>query len=211
MLAVRKNGFDGRILLATPPDSELRIVGANSLEPGMNEGVFTLVSQHWRKPDAVARKVRILGFAPGMRREAHPVDEAMQAFAYTHLVPAERMLAMQNWGAENSARYSPVDQFQVVRLVPGGKATLELWKRPAAEREEEYALVDPPAGVTLAGKSEAEGMLVLTLQAAENAAPGKYNLILRVTCRYRNKKGKKVVERFLLPAIRMEVEKCPAK
>ena len=211
VMAVRKNGFDGRIVLTTPPDSELRFVGANTLEPGMNEGVFTMASQYWRRPDAVARPVRLLGFSDGVRREAHPADEAMQAFAYTHLVPAERMLAMQTWGPENASRFHPVDPFQKLQVAPGGKTTLELWRRPAKEVEVEYALVDPPAGISLAGNTEADGMVKLNIQAAETTAPGKFNLIVRVTYKFKNKKGKRNVEKFLLPAIRMEVEKCPAK
>ena len=49
------------------------------------------------------------------------------------------------------------------------------------------------------------------IDRAENAAPGKFNLLVRITCKFKNRKGKKVAERFLLPAIRMEVEKCPEK
>ena len=211
VLAVRKNGFNGRILLTTPPDSELRIVGANTLEPGMDEGVFTLVPQSWRKPDAVARPVRLIGICGGMRREAHAADEAMQAFAYTHLVPAERLLAMQNWGPGNAPVLYPVDQYQRLRIAPRGKTTLELWCKPQKDAETEYALVDPPPGITLANASESGGLVRLTLHAAENTAPGKFNLILRISYKYTNKKGKRVTERFLLPAIRMEVEKCPAK
>ena len=209
--AVRKNGFNGRIVLTTTPDSEVRIVGANSLEPGMNEGVFTLVSQNWRKPDSVARPVRLLGVSDGVRKEAHAADEAMQAFAYTHLVPAEQLLAMQIWGAENAWRFYMFDPFQVLRTVPGGKTVLELWRRTIKDSEVEYALVDPPPGITIAGATEVDGMVKLNIQAAENTAPGKFNLLVRVTCRFKNKKGKKVVEKFLLPAVRMEVEKCPAK
>ena len=213
--AVRKNGFEGRIVLTTAPGSELRIVGANSLEPGMDEGTFTLVSQHWRKPDAVARPVRLLGIVDyggdAIRREAHAVDEAMQAFAYTHLVPAERLLAMQNWGTGNASRFYQVDPFAVLRTVPGGKVDLDLWRIPAADAEVEYALADPPPGISIAGKTEKDGMVRLTIQAAENTAPGKFNLLVRITYKSKNQKGKRISERFLLPAIRMEVEKCPAK
>ena len=211
VLAVRKNGFDDRIILVTPPDSELRIVGANALEPGMNEGVFTLVSQSWRKPDTTARPVRLIGVGGGMRREAHAADEAMQAFAYTHLVPAERLLAMQNWGQGAPSQVYLVDQYQRLSVVPGGKTTLELWCKQQKDAETEYALVDPPPGITIADRTENSGLVALTLHAAESAAPGKFNLILRIGCKYTNKKGKRVTERFLLPAIPMEVEKCPAK
>ena len=213
--AVRKNGFDGRIVLTTAPGSELRIVGANSLEPGMDEGAFTLVSQYWRKPDAVARPVLLLGIVDDggevRRREAHAVDEAMQAFAYTHLVPAERLLAMQTWGSGNASRFYFVDPLKVLKTVPGGKVVLDLWHRPAADTEEEYALVDPPPGISIVGKTEADKMVRLTIQAAENIAPVKFNLLLRISCKFKKPKGKRVTERFLLPAIRMEVEKCPAK
>ena len=210
--AVRKNGFDGRIVLTTSPDSELRIVGANSLEPGMNEGVFTLVSQNWRKADSVARPVRLLGIAEdGTVREAHAGDEAMQAFAYIHLIPAEGLLAMQTWGTTGGSRFYPIDPFKAPKIAPGGKTTLELWRRPAKDTEAEYVLVDPPAGITLAEKAEADDMVRLVVQAAESAAPGKFNLIVRITYKYTNKKGKRIVERFLLPAVRMEVTKCPEK
>lgn len=213
--AVRKNGFDGRIVLTTAPGSELRIVGANSLEPGMDEGTFTLVSQNWRKPDSVARPVLLLGIADdgenGIRHEAHAVDEAMQAFAYTHLVPAEKLLAMQNWGTGNASRFCPVDPFKVPKTVLGGKVTIDLWRKPAADAEVEYALADPPPGVSIIGKTEKDGMVRLTILAAENTAPGKFNLLPRITYKFKNPKGKTVTERFLLPAVRMEVEKCPAK
>ena len=214
--AVRKNGFDGRIVLTTTGDSELRIVGANALEPGMDKAAFTVVSQLWRKPDAVARPVRLLGIvdggpADGMRREAHAADEAMQAFAYTHLVPAERLLAMQTWGSAHASRFSMVDPFKVLKTVPGGQTTLELWCRPAKDVEVDYALVDPPPGIAIAGKAEVDGMVHLNIQTAENTAPGKYNLIVRVSCSYTNEKGKKNTERFVLPAVRMEVHKCPEK
>lgn len=209
--AVRKNGFNGRIVLTTTPDSELRIVGANSLEPGMDEAVFTMVPHTWRKPDSVARPVRLIGFADGLRREARAGDEAMQAFAYTHLVPAERLLATQNWGAGGASRFYMVDPFKVLKVAPGGKTTLDLWYRPTTDTEAEYALVDPPPGVAIVGRTEADGMVHLTVQAAENTAPGKFNLILRISYKFKNQKGKRVVDKFLLPAIRMEVEKCPAK
>ena len=208
---LRQNGFDGRIVLATPPDSELRIVGANSLEPGMNEGVFTLVSQNWRKPDSVARPVRLIGFADGMRREARAADEAMQAFAYTHLVPAERLLAMQSWNTKGGSCFHPIDPYRTIDLVPGGKTRLELWRKSHPGEEAEFSLADPPPGITLAGTEEKDGMVVLTLHAAENAAPGTFNLLVRITYRYNNKEGKRVAERFLLPAIRTEVLRCPAK
>jgi hypothetical protein len=209
--AVRKNGFDGRIVLSTPPDSEIRLVGANALEPGMDEGVFTFVSRTWRKSDPVARPVRLIGISGGLMREAHPVDEAMQAFAYTHLVPAESFLAMQTWGSGHASRFSYVDPFRVLAAPRGGTDRLDLWMKPAEGIEIEYSLLDPPAGITIAEAVGERGMVRLTIRASESAAPGKYNLIPRISCKFKDKRGKRAVERFLLPAVRMEVTECPAK
>ena len=209
--AVRNTGFDGRIVIATPPDSELRIVGANTLEPGADTAFFTLVSQVWRRPDSVARPVKIVGFSGGIRREARAADEAMQAFAYTHLVPAERLLAIQSWNAAGVRQIQFVDPNGVLTLVPGGKAELLLWRRETADTELSFSLVDPPAGVTLADTRETPGMSTLVLQASADAAPVKTNLLVRVNYRYTNDKGKKNMERFLLPAVRMEVQACPEK
>ena len=118
---------------------------------------------------------------------------------------------MQTWGSGHAARFSMVDPFKVLKTVPGGQTTLELWRRPTKTVEFDYALADPPPGIAIADKTEVDGMVQLNIRAAENTAPGKYNLIVRVSCKYDNDKGKKITERFVLPAVRIEVEKCPEK
>ena len=209
--AVRTGGFDGRIVLATPPDSELRIVGANALEPDMDSGSFTLAAQSWRRSDNVARRVRIVGFAGDLRREALPADEAMQAFAYTHLVPAEALLAAQTWGTAQSRRFRFVDPEAVLTLVPGGKATLRMWRGNAAGVAETYSLADAPKGIGIADSREHDGGVEHTIQAADDSPVGAANLILRVNCKYTNEKNQRVTERITLPAVRMRVLKCPEK
>ena len=209
--AVRSGGFDGRIVLATPPDSELRIVGANSLEPGMDHGAFTFAAQSWRRVDNVARRLRIIGFAGELRREARPADEAMQAFAYTHLVPAEELLAMQTWGSAHSRRFQWVDPDAVITLVPGGKATLRMWRRHTADAAETYSLAAAPKGVVITESKESDGMVEHTIQAADDTPIGAANLILRVNCKYTNDKGKRATDRITLPAVRLRVLKCPER
>ncbi len=208
--AVRTGGFGGRIVLATPPDSELRIVGANTLDPDMDSGAFTFVAQSWRRTDNVARRVRIIGFAGDLRREALPADEAMQAFAYTHLVPAQELLAMQIWGSSQSRRFQWVDPEAVLSLVPGGKTTLRMWRRHVADTVESYSLAAAPKGIVLADSKESDGIVEHTIQAADDTPVGAANLILRVNCKYNNK-GKRATDRITLPAVRLRVLKCPEK
>ena len=71
--------------------------------------------------------------------------------------------------------------------------------------------VDAPKGISIAESGETDGMVGLTLQAAEDAAPGDANLIVRVNYKYTNSKGKRITDRITLPAVRLRVEKCPEK
>ena len=208
--AVRTGGFDRTIRLATPPDSELRIVGVNTLEPEMDSASFTVVAQSWRRPDATPRKARIIGFCDDIRREALPADEAMQAFAYTHLVPAQEFLAAQTWGVAHPRHFQMVFPGEVLSVLPGSKTTLRLWRRVVPDTEASYSLVDAPKGITLAGSSEKDGMVLLDIQAAEDAPAGPVNLIVTVNYKHTNK-NKRVTDRIMLPALRLQVLKCPEK
>jgi len=211
--AVRTDGFDRPIRLSAPPDSELRIVGADTIEPDMESAAFTVVAQAWRRPDNVARKVRIIGFGGDVRHEAQPADEAMQAFAYTHLVPAREFLAVQTWGPAHPRHFRPVFPDETLSLTPGGRTALRIWRRSAPDTLAEYSLLDPPKGITIAETSESGGMVTLTLQAAEDAPVGAANIIVRVNYKYNNPKNqnKRATDRLTLPAVRLRVHKCPEK
>ena len=212
VLAVRRGGFTGRIVLGTEPESPLRLVGVNSLEPGMERGLFTLALPRSERPDGQARPVGLFAVAEApdgtkLRREVRAADEAMQAFAYTHLVPAERFLGARAWGPPHGRNVRFADPDRIVRIAPGGTARLRLRQRLPQGSEAHFILVNPPAGVTLSGsKSEAESA-TLTLRAEADAPEGPANTALRVEYFYTNKKGKRQKVSYLLPAFRIEVKR----
>ena len=211
ILAVRKDGFNGRIVLATPPECNFSIVGANALEPGMDSAVFTVMARNGRPADPPT-EVKIVGFSGSLARPVRGADEAMQAFAYTHLVPAVRMMGAVRWGAWGADRLRMVDPRDHVVLVPGGTAELKLWKRPfKAERKLAYSLAAAPKGVTLERVNEESGNIVtLTLRAAEDAPAYLGNATIKAEFSEPDKNNKNKMRKlgaFHLPAFKIEVKK----
>ena len=209
ILAVRKDGFAGRIVLATPPECNFQIVGVNALEPGMDRAVFTLAARGG-KPVDYPSEVNIVGFSGPLVRPVRGADEAMQAFAYTHLVPAMRMLGVMRWGAAGSDRLRMVDARDCVRLAPGGTAELKLWKRPfKQERKLSYTLAEAPKGVTIDRVNEEAGNIVtLTLRAAADAPEYLGNATIKAEFSEPDKQKKmRKLGAFHLPAFRLEVKK----
>lgn len=209
VLAVRKDGFAGRIVLDTPPDCKYAIVGTNVLEPGMDRAAFT-VAARWGRPADPAAEVRIVGFSEGLERPVRGADEAMQAFAYTHLVPAERMMGVVNWSPWWNDRIRLIDFRDGVKLVPGGTAELKLWKRQVGPgRQAEFKLGEAPKGVTLERVNEESGGIVtLTLRAAADAPECLGNTTVKVEFSALDKQGKmRKMGSFHLPAFKIEVKK----
>ena len=205
--AVRRGGFTGRIVLALAPDSPLRMTGVNTLEPEMDSGIFTLAAPGGARADGKVHPVRLSGFSGALRREARAADEAMQAFAYTHLVPAEELLAVYAWNPPESGGFRYVDPRLAPRLVPGGTAEIRLWtaKLPP-EAKVSFSLLEPPAGVSVAGAHAGDGVTTLTLRAEPGAPEAVRNTAVGVEYSYKTKNGRRQKVSFVLPTFRMEVK-----
>ena len=209
ILAVRRDGFNGRIVLSTPPDSNFQLVGVNSFEPGMDSAVFTVMARNGRPTDPPT-EVKIVGFSGSLARPVRGADEAMQAFAYTHLVPAERMMGVIRWGAAGSDRLRMVDARDCVRLAPGGTAELKLWRRPFKQAQKlDYTLAEAPKGVTIERVNEEAGNIVtLTLRAAADAPEYIGNATVKAEFSGEDKQKKmRKFGAFHLPAFKIEVKK----
>ena len=212
ILAVRKDGFAGRIVLGTPPDCNFSIVGVNALEPGMDRAVFTLSARGGRPVDPPS-EVNIVGFSGPLARRVRGADEAMQAFAYTHLVPAERMMGVVRWGAGGADRLRMVDSRDHVLLVPDGTAEIKLWRRPFKVDQDhklDYTLAAAPKGVTIERVNEEDGNIVtVTLRASKDAPAYLGNATIKAEFSEFDKQKNKMrkMGAFHLPAFRIEVKK----
>lgn len=181
VLVSRTDGFDGEILLAladAPPGFTLsgaRIpAGSTStrltlgIPAGMNPGVIT---------------PRLVGTATAngisIARDAVAADDAMQAFLWRHLVPAEAWLVCVSPGR---GRRTPLDLASPLplRLAAGGTAEL-VAKAPKwlLTRELEPQLNDAPEGITLASFRQVPEGMAIVVKAAATVKPGmETNLII---------------------------------
>lgn len=155
LVVERQDGFTGEIALELKDAGDYELTGIRSIPANCDRAFVTMKTKPNRKNEPRPLKMEASG--GGFRTDVIPGDEAMQAFAYTHIVPAERMLATKRWkygGAEKFtwASKNPVAKF----ALPKGKAasgdarallklTLNVnpWRFPA-DAEASLEIVDPP-------------------------------------------------------------------
>jgi len=210
----RKDGFNGEIEIQWPEaPSGFRLSG-NIIPPGVDRIRMTLAV-----PDRIPphlEPARLIGQAAIaeriVKRELNPADEQMQAFAYTHWVPALSLNV-----AVLRRMYLPVQlasPAETLRLVPGGETQLKLpttKMKPGTKLE--FELAEPPAGIALkSAVMNRDGQYVLTFSAGAEVKPGlRDNLIVRCTLESAEtqkdgsvvKKGRSVLG--VLPALPLEV------
>lgn len=145
---------------------------------------------------------------PPVRRRVVPADDTMQAFLWRHLVPAQEFLVAVT-GRKGAA--PPVTRIgnKPVLLSAGGKADIrmQLPNRPQLKGLQ-WALVNPPEGITL-GKTRMDGgELLLAVKAAPEGvkAGTKDNLIIEaIRPRGGGKKKNQPLSLGVLPAIPFEI------
>ena len=183
--ALRDGGFSGDIELRLRDAPAGFALSGARIPAGQDKVQVTLTV-----PVAPSEKLTPLaleGYATVGGREisraAVPADDMMQAFAYHHLVPAERWVA-----AIETVRFGgpawKIETETPLRLKVGGTVTLRVRtaaRLPAGQIR--LDLSDPPEGVSVQKVTVVAGALEVVLQAdAEKAKAGlKGNLILSAT------------------------------
>ena len=161
--ALRKDGFDGEISLSlTDAPSGFKLDSA-VIPAHQNQMTCTLTAPAARppKPGAihVTGKATIQGHE--VVRTAVPADDATQAFAYHHLVPA-RELILAVGGLFRPGDANSVLSPTPLRIPAGGSQTLKVQVPLGPNLQNlEFELVDPPPGISL-GESSASSMTVLS-------------------------------------------------
>ena len=179
--ALRRDGFDGEIVLALKDAPQGFTLSGGRIPPGLDRVRATLTAT----PRDPVEPVRLLleGSATiggkTVRRLATPAHDMMQAFAYQHLVPA------QDWLVAVTGRFWPppprvADSDSVVRLPVGGTARIEVPRVGGAlAGTVALELSEPPPGVTIESFTMRPGGGVLVLKADGSAKPGaRGNLIV---------------------------------
>jgi hypothetical protein len=181
---VRKDGFDGDIalsLLDAPPGYAL----AGTRVPAGRDRIRVTLKVPRRPPDRPL-PLQILGRARiGGRkviRRAVPAEDMMQAFGLRHLVAVEQLLVDVRKSRGRGVAVT-IEGEGPKRLPIGGTTRVRV-SAPGfpANAAVEFALGEPPPGVTLEDVLVEAGALTLLLRAdAENARVGlEDNLIVEV-------------------------------
>lgn len=209
--AVRHDGFAGEINLSLANAPKGFVLSAAKI-PAQQESVrltLQVPSSGVEKPiDLVMQGVASV--AGELRtRDVTPVDDMMQAFAYHHLVPTQKLMVVISGNAR--ARFpAQLVEKGPVRIRPGGTAQVRIaMARAATANKFQLVLNEPPEGITVKNIAVSNDGIVLHLQAdSDKTTPGlKGNLIVEV---YPDNAGKAGGARMgqpigILPAIPFEV------
>ena len=130
----------------------------------------------------------------------------MQAFAYTHLVPAERFLLTQRWKYGGGEKFSWAFRENVLCMKAGSDQAFPFRvRRPPADAEWKLSLTNPPAWLT----TVESGRDRLVLRAAPGSAGKSANLLFKMDYSYNQKDKKGTIKRrtseIFLPALTVEV------
>ena len=203
--AERLDGYSGNIFLRLQNGGPYSIAGTNRIPAGESESVITLQADR-RKTGTAPREVRLYASGEnGCRTVAIPTDESMQAFAYTHLVPAERMLLTQRWKYSGGEKFAWAFKETTRRIKPGGSLEFSLRKFQLPEKAEAVlSIAALPGWLKVAGTGKGSLTLLADPQSAGKAA----NLLFKVHYSYDRKDKKGTVKReraeIFLPALTVE-------
>ena len=212
VVAERLDGFRGEIFFELKNAGNITLTGIGSIPPGATESMIAL-SASWINPkNNVPVYPELYAFNGKYRRRVYGADAAMQAFAYTHYVPAQRLVFLRTWLHGNADRFLTDPKFDSrITLKRGGSAGYAVNYLPAKSHLEPsvvFSLPDAPKGVTLSTKRRGDThRLVFT--AAKDAPACAVNTAVKVsyTFKTREKNGKTRDNKasFFLPPIRLTV------
>lgn len=182
--ALRKDGFDGEIELVlkdAPPGFTL----SGGRVPAGQEQVrvtLTVARDAAAGPVALQMEGRAVIGGREVRHTARAVEDMMQAFAYHHLVPTEGWTVAVT-GQAFAAPAIRLAEDKPIKI-PAGRTVRVPLLAPAwlTANRVQFALNEPPEGITLQGVAGTGGGLALVLRAdATKVKPGvKGNLIVDI-------------------------------
>lgn len=219
----RLDGFNGPVKITMRSANNFRICGEKTIPAGCNSASFTIDSMAARKGGR--HTVRLEGSANGITHRVIPSTEAMQAFAYTHLIPCSGdfyalkaggrywVSSIMNWAERKPA---------ALKLYPASSTDIKitLSKHKLADLEVTgITLKDQPTGISVENVKLRGNVITATVKAASDVKAVTVNQIflvnVRYTAKYKDKKDgltktRKANASGLLPSRRLMVI-VPAK
>ena len=186
--AIRRDGFAGDIALALAGAPAGFVLSGAMVPAGQERVRMTLTVPPITNASAQVSLLRVEGRASvdskTVVRQALPADDMMQAFAYRHLVVADqlRVLVSSRGGTRTPPR---VLSNGVVSLAGGSGVTVRVSLPLAYATFDhiEFALDDPPDGITIRDSvvTQSAGTFVLQADGAKPLRPMRGNLIVTIS------------------------------
>ena len=219
----RMDGFSGPVTIKFHSPDGYKLCGENTIPADCSRAVFTIDGMSSRRGSLQRLSMEASGGS--VSRAVTPCTEAMQAFAYTHLVPCEG-----DFYAVRSGKYWASYFFRWkekmppdLKLYPGSKTDITIAvarKTPPDFTVSGIALHEQPQGLSVENVKLDKNLLTATICAGADAKPVTVNQIFVVSLSYtdkpRGKKNKQLKPRTvrtsaILPSRRLIVEAPPAK
>jgi len=212
--ALRRDGFEGEIELALKEAPAGFRLDGGRIPPGRGSVCVTLTAP--AKPLAEPAPLQLEGRASiggeKVVRAALPCEDAMQAFLWRHLAPAQELLIASTGGRFSGAAFEPVGT-EPVRIPVHGTASVSFKTAALPNMQRlELEFKEPGNGLSLQESVAAGGLLTLQLKTTGDALkPGLAgNLVVEAFAQvaWGGKGGKLQKRRVplgMLPAIPFEV------
>lgn len=208
-------GFNDEIRLDMKVVGRFYFVGSPVIPAGCTRAFVTMSCSQDKIRGIIPAEVTAV--SGKIRKKVIPADEMTQAFAYTHLMPSERLYFFKRWNQFGSNLFSWANPKQLRHtLTPGGTVQLKVLRQKLPKDSEyEFKLRNEVKGVTLEKVETAEkekdlAEITLNLRADESVKEQKFNQIVSVVFSFNSSpdKDKKTFRRkseFILPAVQIEI------
>jgi hypothetical protein len=213
VFALRRDGFDGEIILGLKDAPRGFFLSGARIPPGQEKVQLTLTAP----PSPLDQPCELRFVGQGTiagkltQRSALPADDMMQAFLYRHLVTAKEMMVSV------SGRGSPSRLMATapLKLTPGGEARIQVASASARNVSNvKVELSDPPEGITVKRtRTTRDGFEVtFACDPAKVKAGLQGNLILNAFAERAPAKAGKQAQRSsigIMPALPFEIVAAP--
>jgi len=210
VVAERMDGFKGEIFFELRNADNFKITGISSIPPGASESIIAFSTSWMHPPKNVPVFPELYACSGSIRHRVRGADSAMQAFAYTHYIPARKLLFLRCWLHGNADRFKADPKFaHRITLKRGGSAEYSVNYLPAkAHMEPRITFSLDVKGVTL--KTVRKGdTFRLVFTAARDVPVCAVNAAVKVNYvyKYRERNGnvRTANNTFFLPPIRLTV------
>ena len=211
----RIDGFNDPIEIILADKSGYKICGEKTIPAGCSSAVFTI--DGCRAKNSRRINVKFQAKSGNKVHDVLPGDEAMQAFAYTHIVPCQGEFYLYNIWANFGSQYFAWSENSLLKLYPGSSMELEVVFKnlPPEITVTDIAMMNQPIGVVVENLKVDKTKLTFTLKAENGAKALTANQVFlvnftrkRVIKNKKNNTTKTRVDRSSakLPARRLVIE-----